>query len=160
MPRFERSVVIDRPPEQVFAFLANPENDPQWSSASQEMRKTSEGPIGVGTTFEQTNIFLGRRFKLSLEVTSYEAEKQFGMKVTSGPFKFAGIRVVEAAGSGTRVTLRGGGRSGGFFRMAEPLLERAAARELEADLTAMKEVIESPATPEQADARPDQDAGA
>jgi hypothetical protein len=48
MTRFEQSVVINRPSEQVFDFLANPLNDPLWSSASVEIRKTSGGPVGVG----------------------------------------------------------------------------------------------------------------
>jgi len=30
MPRAEHSTVVRRPPSEVFAFLANAENDPQW----------------------------------------------------------------------------------------------------------------------------------
>jgi len=30
MPRAEHSTVVQRPPSEVFAFLANAENDPQW----------------------------------------------------------------------------------------------------------------------------------
>jgi uncharacterized protein YndB with AHSA1/START domain len=142
MVRFEQSVVINRPPAQVFEFLANPENDPQWSSASDHMRKTSRGPVGVGATFQQVGRFLGRRLEFSLEVTAYEPNRRFGMKVTAGPIKFAGMRVLETVPNGTRVTFTGGGRSGGFLRIAEPLLTRAAARQLKADLTALKEVLE------------------
>jgi uncharacterized membrane protein len=143
MAGFEQSVVINRPSEQVFDFLANPENDPLWSSATDEMRKTSGGPIGVGATFKQVGHFLGRRLEFSLEVTAYEPNRKFGMKVTAGPIKFAGMRVLETAPDGTRVTFTGGGRSGGFFRIAEPLLARAAERQLKADLAALKEVLEA-----------------
>jgi uncharacterized protein YndB with AHSA1/START domain len=59
MVRFEQSVVINRPSEQVFEFLASPENDPQWSSASDQMRKTSRGPVGVGATFQQPAVSWG-----------------------------------------------------------------------------------------------------
>ncbi len=145
MARFEQSVVIGRPSEQVFDFLANPENDPQWSAASDAMRKTSEGPVGLGATFKQVGRFLGRRLEFSLEVTAYEPNRKFGMKVTAGPIKFAGMRVLETVPDGTRVTFTGGGRSGGFFRLAEPLLGRAAERQLKADLAALKEVLEAQA---------------
>jgi len=143
MARFEQSVVIRRPSEQVFDFLANPVNDPQWSSASIEMRQTSEGPVGVGATFKQVGRFLGRRLEFALEVTAYEPNRRFGMKVTAGPIKFAGMRVLETVPDGTRVTFTGGGPSGGFFRIAEPLLARLAEGQLTADLAALKEVLEA-----------------
>jgi uncharacterized protein YndB with AHSA1/START domain len=145
MVRFEQSVVINRPSEQVFEFLANPENDPQWSSASDQMRKTSRGPVGVGATFQQVGRFLGWRLEFSLEVTAYEPNRRFGMRVTAGPINFAGMRVLETVPTGTRVTFTGGGQSGGFFRIAEPLLTRAAERQLKADLRALKEVLEAQA---------------
>jgi hypothetical protein len=145
MTRFEQSVVINRPSEQVFDFLANPLNDPLWSSASVEMRKTSGGPVGVGATFTQVGRFLGRRLEFALEVNAYEPNRKFGMKVTAGPIKFAGIRVLETVPDGTRVTFKGGGQSSGFFRIADPLLARAAARQLTADLGALKTVLEAPA---------------
>ncbi|MDQ6879121.1 MAG: SRPBCC family protein [Candidatus Dormibacteraeota bacterium] len=140
---FEASVVIRRPAAQVFDFLANPENDPQWSSASKEMRKTSVGPVDVGATFTQVGHFLGRRFEFSLEVTANEPNRKFGMRVVAGPIRFAGVRVLETVPDGTRVTFTGAGASGGFFKLARPLLARAAERQLNADLAALKEVLEA-----------------
>jgi uncharacterized protein YndB with AHSA1/START domain len=63
MTRFQQSVVINRPPEQVFAFVSDLENDPQWTPGA-VMRRTSEGPLGVGTTFQQHDRFMGRRMDL------------------------------------------------------------------------------------------------
>jgi hypothetical protein len=37
----------------VFAFLANFENIPTWNYAISETKKTSPGPVGVGTTYRQ-----------------------------------------------------------------------------------------------------------
>ncbi len=67
MARLECSVTIDRPVEEVFAFLSNYENDPKWSSATVEGKKTSEGPIGVGTTWRSVSKVLGRRTEVELE---------------------------------------------------------------------------------------------
>jgi uncharacterized protein YndB with AHSA1/START domain len=141
--RFEQTVVINRSCEHVFAFLADPVNDPRWSSACVEMRKTSDGPVDVGTTFQQVGRFLGRRLEFTLEVTAYEPNRRFGMKVTTGPIRFAGMRILETVSGGTRVTFTGGGQSGGFFRIAEPLLARFAERQLITDLTALKQVLEA-----------------
>ena len=41
--RFEATVVIDRPIEEVFAFLADGENDPKFSPRVQEIAKTTRG---------------------------------------------------------------------------------------------------------------------
>ena len=47
--RFEATVVIDRPIEEVFAFLADGENDPKFSPRVLEIAKTTMG-AGVGTS--------------------------------------------------------------------------------------------------------------
>ena len=49
----ERSVVINRPIEQVFTFVANFENEPQYNPSLLSMRKTSPGAIGLGTTWQE-----------------------------------------------------------------------------------------------------------
>jgi hypothetical protein len=50
MARFQQSVVISQPAERVFAFGSDFENDPRWSRVTRA-RRTSPGPVGVGTTF-------------------------------------------------------------------------------------------------------------
>ncbi|HEV2035508.1 MAG TPA: SRPBCC family protein [Candidatus Dormibacteraeota bacterium] len=142
MARFNQSVLIKRPLEQVFAYLADPENDPHWSEAADEMLLTSERPVRVGSTVRQLGHFLGRRLEFALEVTVYEPGHRFGMKVTSGPIRFAGIRTVEPVPEGTKVTFAGGGHSGGFFKIIELLVSWAANRQLGADLRSLKRVLE------------------
>ena len=143
MAKFEQSVVVHRPVEVVFSYLANPENDPYWSGASDEMHITSPRPVRVGTTVRQVGHFLGRRLELSLNVTAYEPNRRFGMSVVSGPLKFAGVRHVEPVPEGTLVTFHGGGDSRGLFKIAEPLAEAAAARQLRHDLAKLKDVLEA-----------------
>ena len=54
MQTFENTVTIQRPAEEVFAFLADFENTPMWNYAIEETSKTSPGPVGVGTRYRQT----------------------------------------------------------------------------------------------------------
>jgi Polyketide cyclase / dehydrase and lipid transport len=42
---------VARAPEEVFDFLVDLRNAPQWEPNCQEVEKTSDGPIGKGTTF-------------------------------------------------------------------------------------------------------------
>jgi hypothetical protein len=49
---FNGSAVIERPIDEVFAFLADGTNDPKFSPRVQAIRKSTDGPIAVGTVFE------------------------------------------------------------------------------------------------------------
>ncbi len=55
MIKIEHSVVINRDLEDVFKFLITPENNPIWQSGITKSRKTSDGPIRVGSTAIPTN---------------------------------------------------------------------------------------------------------
>ena len=140
---FERSVVIERAPEEVFAFVADLRNDPRWNSAIDEVRQTSEGPPEVGTTFRTVAHFLGRRFETPEEVTEYKPDRKLSTEVTSGPLWFTGSRIVEGVAGGTRLTLTVEGYSGGFFRIAEPIFARLAARRLKTELARLKDLLET-----------------
>ena len=50
---FENTIRIDRPLDEVFAFLSDFENIPKWNYYVLEVRQLSESPIGVGTTYHQ-----------------------------------------------------------------------------------------------------------
>ena len=67
---FSGSTVIDRPIDQVFATLSNGTNDPKFSPRVQAIRKTTNGPIGVGTVFESTVKDAGMKSSRSFELTT------------------------------------------------------------------------------------------
>jgi uncharacterized membrane protein len=50
---FENTIHIDRPVDEVFAFLSDFENIPKWNYYVLEVRQLSKNPIGVGTTYHQ-----------------------------------------------------------------------------------------------------------
>src|SRR5258708_22075986 len=49
MDTIASSIDIQRPVEAVFAYVADPRNDPQWVGAIKEAHVTPEGPPIVGT---------------------------------------------------------------------------------------------------------------
>jgi uncharacterized protein YndB with AHSA1/START domain len=61
MIRIEKSVVINRPLAEVFEYVANFEDYAQWATEVVEAKKTSEGPLGVGTTYTHFVQVLGVR---------------------------------------------------------------------------------------------------
>jgi uncharacterized protein YndB with AHSA1/START domain len=143
MLKVEVSVVINRPVEEIFEFLANPENDPKWQSGVLEAEQTSKGPRGVGTTDREARKFMGRQFDQTFVVTEYEPNRMIKKKTTSGPMAIDTSYAFESVEGGTKVTLVGGGDVGGFFKLADPLISRMAKRQIEADLANLKDMLEA-----------------
>jgi uncharacterized membrane protein len=139
----EMSILINRPVEDVFAFLSNFENNPKWQSSSVEARKISEGPLGVGTTYQAITTMLGRRINSEQEITEYEPNRLVSRKTKSGPFPFEVHVKFERAGGGTQINAAIDGEPRGFFKLAEPLLERAVKRQFDSDLANLKDMMEA-----------------
>ena len=104
---FEVTTVIDRPIEEVFAVLAAGENDPKFSSRVLEMRKATDGPVGVGTTFQSTVKDGGVKTKREFEITEFEAPTKIRWAERSkNPVVVSeGGYDLTAEGAGTRVRL-------------------------------------------------------
>jgi hypothetical protein len=47
------NITIDRVPEDVFDFVADLDNEPQFNPDVSNIVKTSDGPIGLGTVYEE-----------------------------------------------------------------------------------------------------------
>ena len=57
MNEFEIVTVINRPVEEVLTALQDLDKAPQWNPGLTEVRQTSNGPLGVGSTM----VYVGRR---------------------------------------------------------------------------------------------------
>jgi uncharacterized membrane protein len=145
MDGFEMSIVINRPIEEVFAVLANLENDIKWRSEWVETRKTSEGPIGVGSTFCLTGEFLGRRVPTIYKVIEYEPNRRAAWKAVSGPLPLKFQRTFEGVEGGTHFTIRYEAEVRGVFKLAMSLLAKTVKRKHDGDLRKVKELIETSA---------------
>ena len=143
MARIEINLVINRPVEEVFAFVSNSENLPRWRSTSLEMKKTSDGSLGVGSTFKGRFTFLGRQFDGNVVVTAHEPNRVYVSKMAEGPFPLETGYTLEPVENGTRVTFVAEGEPGGFFKLAEPLVVSMAKRAYTTDLQNLKEMLEA-----------------
>lgn len=143
MIEVEVSEVISRPVEEIFEYISKTENDSQWQSGVLETSQTSEGPVGVGTKSREVRKFLGREMVSTFEITEYEPNRLIKQNSTSGPMALDISIAFALVEGGTKVTFRGEGDSGGFFKLADPLVSRMAKRQLEADAANLKDLLES-----------------
>lgn len=143
MVRVDYTVTIERPVEDVFAYLTDPEKLPEWQSTLVEIRKESEGPTAVGTRLTEVRRFLGRRMESTLEVTEYEQNRKWSLKTVSGPVPYTVDHTLEPSDGGTRLAWVGEGEPGGFFKFAEPIVARAAKRQFGSDFETLKDILEA-----------------
>jgi carbon monoxide dehydrogenase subunit G len=145
MNEFEIVTTIARPVEDVWTFLDDVKRVPEWDPSVTEVRRTSDGPFGVGGTDVYVGRFLGRHFESSSECTEYVVNRRFASKTTSGPFYLAIETTLDPVDGGTRVTQRYRGESRGFFKLAEPVVTRLTKKQFETAAENMKALLEAKA---------------
>lgn len=143
MVKVEASVDIDRPIDEVFAYVADPATTPEWSSISLEATLEGAGPVGVGSRIRGIGKILGRRVESTSEVTLYVPPTRLAMRAVSGPGHFELERRLEPIGEGTRYHATMVVDSGGFFRLADPIVAALMKRTVETDLQTLKALLEA-----------------
>jgi hypothetical protein len=71
--RFEGTTEIDRPVEEVFAYLADGTHDPEFSPRVQEIVKRPAGPTEVGTVFASTVKDAGMKSRREFRISTLDA---------------------------------------------------------------------------------------
>ncbi len=142
MVNVETSVLVDRPIEEVFAYVTKPENDAQWYIGVESRDHTPGEPAGVGSTSQSDIRFLGIPVTVTWEVIGYEAPKMIEVKSIEGPVDVKAAYHLEAVAEGqTKVTVKGEAEFEGLFDLAEPIIERMAQRQWEASFENLRDVL-------------------
>jgi uncharacterized protein YndB with AHSA1/START domain len=144
MVRAEVSTTIKRPIEEVFALMSDSSNSPKWVSGASESTKSSDGPIGVGTTWHGVGKFLGRRMEGDIAYTEFEPDRKYTFETTT-PFPITAAFTFESVAGGTRVNQVVDAEPGGFFKLAGPILGIAAKRQFQNDLDNLRDLMEGDA---------------
>jgi carbon monoxide dehydrogenase subunit G len=138
----EKSIQINKPAAEVFAFMSDFANDMKWQSGLIRSEQTSDGPMGVGTTGLYVQKFMGKEMKNEVQVTAYEPPTRFAVKTTSGPVQFEFTGVFQETGGGTQVDISMKGEASGFFKVAEGMIKAELEKTLDADFIKLKKLLE------------------
>jgi uncharacterized protein YndB with AHSA1/START domain len=139
----EHTVVIDRPPAEVFGYLTDVERLPEWQASAIEVHH--EGPMRAGTRIREVRNFLGRRAESTLEVTEYEPDRRFSLRVVSGPLPFEVRHTLTPENGGTRLDWVGEADAGRFPKIAIRMMAGTAERQFKGDLERLKRLLETEA---------------
>jgi len=141
MPEESNTITIARPAGDVFAFLADAENDKQWRGGVIEMTRSSGQ--GVGATYRQIVAGPGgRRIDADVEITEFVPDQRIAFRTTQGPVRPMGSYDLRAREGGTVVTFRLAATLGGVKKLMAPMVAKTMRSEVAA-LTELKRVLES-----------------
>lgn len=142
MVSVEIPVNIDRPVEEVYAYLSDVERIPEWNSMVDEV-VPSDHPLRVGSTAQIKMRLLGRHIEATLEVMELEPNRRVVVK-TGAPISVTDTYTFEALGeNGSRLTYNTVGDTKGFFKLADPIVARVVKKQLTAQLETFKELLEA-----------------
>jgi carbon monoxide dehydrogenase subunit G len=143
--RFGATVVIDRPIEEVFAFLADGENDKKFSPRVIEVAKTTEGPPGVGAVYASTVNDAGMKTQREFRLTEFEAPTKIRWSEVSKNVVTApeGGYDLAPAGEGTKLTFFNELQGHGIGVLIAPLAVRSARKGADDFAQSTKAAVES-----------------
>ncbi len=137
------SVLIARPIEDVFEFIEDARNRPQWDDSVDSEELTSPEPIGVGTTVRTTLRSMGREYVYTWEVTEHERPIRMTIQSTTGPFPTTLAYELSERRGKTAVDFSVTGRPSGPLRLLQPMIARNAQKNLDRGFTRLKQVLET-----------------
>lgn len=144
--QFEATVEINRPIDEVFAFLADGENDPTFSPRVQQMAKLTDGPTGVGTVYASTVKDAGMTTKREFRITAFEPSTKIRWAENSKNLVTAsegGYDLTATAAGGTRLRVFNVLEGHGVGKLIAGFALSAARKDADAFAHRIKAAVES-----------------
>ena len=139
MIRIEKSVVINKPVEEVFALVTDGSQAHTWQGGLESV----EGETNrVGSQYTEVRKFLGREMRSTMEVTAFEPGSRWAAKVVRGPVPFEVVVQLAPEEGGTRLTSSVDGEPTGFFKVAEGMMKSQLETSIEENIQRLKQLLE------------------
>ena len=142
MINLDLGILIDKPVQDVFAFVTNPNNMSKWNSAVVSMQQITPGAVGVGTKFKNVGEMLGRRIEGEMQVVAFEPDSKYGFQMNAGPMQVNVVLTFKTVGTGTKINLNAQGNPAGVFKLAEGVMQGRVKSMREENLARLKSVLE------------------
>jgi uncharacterized protein YndB with AHSA1/START domain len=106
MGDFAITITLDKPPETVFAFLADPAKLPLWLEAVDDVA-FADTPPRRGARFQMARSLHGGRVVNEVEFVEFDPGRRVALESRTGPTPFRYEYALDPTGRGTRVRLVG-----------------------------------------------------
>lgn len=143
MARIEGEILIERPVEDVFDYVADERNEPTYNGEMLRADKVTDGPIGVGSRFVAT-IRQGRRpVDMEIEFTEYDRPRVLASTSRTETLHIDGTLTFGPTGSGTRMHWSWDVHPRGLMRLLGPVVTWVGRRQERRIWTGLKDLLES-----------------
>ena len=141
MIRHEATIHLDRPVEQVFAFVADNHNLHTWQSNLIESEQLTGGPMRAGTRIREVRRLGRRPTEIQAEIMVFEPDRRFATKTVTEPPVTVSYDF-EAKDGGTRVTYTFVMHTRGMTRLLQPLIAGSIKKQTASDFQRLRRVLE------------------
>jgi uncharacterized protein YndB with AHSA1/START domain len=144
MIEFTVGTEIRRPPAEVFAYVTDPAKLATWQTNTISAAPETDQPFGPGTRVREVHRAPGGKQLASLvEVSEYEPNRVFALRMLEGPLPVHARITFEEAEAGTRVQIEAHGRPSGRMRLVQPFIRLILKRQFAAYCATLKQVLEN-----------------
>jgi hypothetical protein len=134
-------MTIERPVEDVFAFLTDASNHRRWDSTSIDMVPLEAVPWRTGLEFREVRRIGPRPMEVRSRIAGFEPDRSMDLESLTGP-AFRGHWRLAAVDGGTRLRWNGELEPSGLMRILAPLIERQFRRTTASNFARLKDVLE------------------
>ena len=145
MTRVGGEIVIGRPVDVMFDYVADQSNEPQYNPQMVRAEKITAGPVGKGTQFRSAVASRGRTAEMMIECTGYDRPTRFATTTTIQQADIRYTLTFEPAAAGTRMRWSGQVRPKGVFRLLGPVITWMGIRQEQRIWTSLKKHLEAAA---------------
>jgi uncharacterized protein YndB with AHSA1/START domain len=142
MIRIEGDVIIERPVDEVFDFVADERNEPRYNPRILRVEKLTPGPIGHGTRFHAETTTMGRTAAIAIRYTAYQRPRRLGSSIHMSAADIQGTLSFDPTGGGTRMGWSWDMRLRGCYRLLTPIVARSGRRQEQATWGSLKRFLE------------------
>jgi hypothetical protein len=139
---FTNTVRVQRSAHDVFAYLAEFENVPRWNYAIARTWKTSQGPVGMGSTYRQERTE-PRRAEESFKVVEFAPDSRLAVAGTIGSFPARLTYVLQPEDGATTVVNDVELEIRGPLRAVAPLAVPQIRKSVATNLSELRRLLES-----------------
>lgn len=142
MIQHEVTIHLNRPVEQVFAFLMDTTQLTTWQTNLIKIDKITEGPLRMGSRFQEVRRLGRKESRIQGEITAFEPNKRFETKTSTKP-QVTVSYLLEPEEGGTRVKHKFVMLTSGLMRLLEPMIAKSIREENNMDFENLKRVLEN-----------------
>jgi uncharacterized membrane protein len=136
-------IEISLPRDEVFAYVSDPDNAPEWYVNIKSVEWQSPKPLALGSKIAFVAQFLGRRMAYTFEIADLVPGDRLVMRSFTGPFPMETSYKWESIGANrTRMSLRNRGGPRGIGRVFGPWIARSMEKANRKDLETLKALLE------------------